>query len=179
MSGHIRDEVWVDLMEGTAGAEDRRHLEACAACRETLDGLRESWTAAQAARVPEPSPLYWETLRRNVGRTVAVESVRPGVRVVRWQWLAAAAAVVMAVSVFTSPGPSVDPRPTAVAVIPAWSPLSATDDPGIEVLTALQADGDLDAAACTDVASCLVDLGAEDREEITQALQQELKGRTL
>ena len=92
--------------------------------------------------MPEPSPLYWEAMRRSVERRIAEEPRRSP----RWAWLAplaATAAVVTVVALTTgrTHAPAALPGPT----LPAWSALPpAEDDASLEVLEGVAvADGDL------------------------------------
>jgi hypothetical protein len=168
MSRHVTDETLLDVIEGTADAESRRHAEACAACAEGVEEARGGLALARAADVPEPSPLYWEAFRRNVGRRIESDSAG---RSWHWVWLpfAAAAAVLLAVPVLR-PGLS----PTPVPVLPAWSALPPADqDPGLAVLEGLDiADADLSAVdGERDVVESLADLSDEEVSAFQDALR--------
>jgi len=138
MSGHVSDERLMDLLEGGGGRSEREHARACGACAARLGEARSGLELARAAEVPEPSSLYWQAMRRGVGKRIAEEPRRTA----WWSWLiplAAAAAVV----VYLSPRPEVAPAPP----LPAWSALPpAEEDPGQAVLEGLAvADGGLGA----------------------------------
>ncbi|MFI5006184.1 MAG: hypothetical protein ACHQKZ_02040 [Solirubrobacterales bacterium] len=166
MSRHVTDETLLDVLEGTADAESRRHAEACAACAERVKEARGGLALARATDVPEPSPLYWEAFRRNVGRRIESDSAR---RSWHWAWLpfAAAAAVLLA---------ALQPRlaPTPAPVLPAWSALPPADqDPGLTVLEGLDiADADLSAVEGErDVVESLADLSDDEVRAFQDALQ--------
>lgn len=168
MSRHVMDETLLDVLEGTADPESRRHAETCATCAERVAEARGGQLLALAADVPEPSPVYWEAFRRNVGRRI--ESDAEG-RSWRWAWLpvAAAATVLFAVSVLR-PGFS----PTPAPVLAAWSALPpAEQDSGLAVLAGLDmADVDLSAVdGERGVVESLADLSDEEVSAFQDALQ--------
>jgi len=107
-----------------------------------VEEARAALDLARGAEVPEPSPLYWEAMRRSVGRRIAEEPRRPP----RWAWLGplAAAAAVLAVVALTT-GRTHAPSGSPAPALPAWSALPpAEDDPSLEVLEGLEvADGGL------------------------------------
>ena len=168
MARHVTDETLLDVLEGTADAESRRHAEACAACAERVAEARCGEALARAADVPEPSPVYWEAFRRNVGERIESESFGWSWR---WAWLpvAATAAVLLSVPVLR-PGLSPSPAP----VLAAWSALPPADqDSGLAVLAGLDiADADLSAVdGERDVVESLADLSDEEVSAFQDALQ--------
>ena len=145
MSHHLTDETLADALLGTAGGDALEHLRSCAACAGRLAEAEAGLALARRDEVPEPSPLYWEALRRNVSRRIDEEPPRrPWVA-----WLAplaAAAALVAVVLVRVparSPGP--DASPAAVAALPSWSALPPLDEdeamPLLEGLVATTGSG--------------------------------------
>jgi hypothetical protein len=153
MTGHVSDEALAELLEEAGSAADREHAASCPACGTRLSEARAELELARSADVPEPSPLYWEAFRRNVGRRIAEE---PGPR---WRWglwvplatVAAAAAFAVAVVVRT-PGPTAAERAAGLGpspVVPAWSALPpAEEDVSLDVMEGLAvADGGLTAWA--------------------------------
>ena len=178
MKAHIQDEEWIVLVEEGGDAEQRAHVSACASCRGTLTEVREGWELAREADVPEPSPHYWESFRRGVGRRIAQQAVpalRGGARGFHWA-LAATVLISLALSLVALRERSAS-RP-AVA-LPVWAALMPSEeDPGLSVLEGLD-DADLSHASCRDVSSCLADASDEDGERVAQELQRELKGRSL
>ena len=145
MSHHLTDEALADALLGAADGDALDHLRSCAACAGRLAEAEAGLALARRDEVPEPSPLYWEALRRNVSRRIDAEPPRrPWVA-----WLAplaAAAALVAVVLVRVparSPGP--DASPAAVAALPSWSALPPLDEdeamPLLEGLVATTGSG--------------------------------------
>jgi hypothetical protein len=185
MRGHIADDQWIDVLEGVADPQVRRHIEGCGSCREKADGVRGGWALAHEADVPEPSPLYWESFRRRVGQAIEQEAVPPARwSLTAWRWpLAAAASAVLAFSVYLAPssgtrrvGSLSDSDKITLA---AWSALPpAEEDDALPVLAAAIED-DAPAPACSDLASCLADLSEDESAGFADALRTELSGRVL
>jgi hypothetical protein len=170
MLEHVRDDELMDAAEGTASGGVRRHIKACPACRERVAEAATGWDLARAADVPEPSPLFWEAFRRQVGRRVGSER--------RWRpvvWapaLAAAAAATIAIGVLA-------PRPGAVqpvSTLPAWSAsLTAGDENGLAQLGNLDAaePDALAAAGCRRLTECLSGLSEEETIALAEVLTDE------
>ena len=142
MSRHLSDESLLRLAQGEDADADRAHVLACARCAERVEEARAGLVLARRADVPEPSPLYWQAMRRNVGRRIAEEPRRSPA----WAWLApvlatAAAILVVVLTTGRAHAPAALPAPT----LPAWSALPpAEDDVSLEVLEGVAiADGDL------------------------------------
>jgi hypothetical protein len=105
MSTHLREQEFVDALDGSLEVNRLEHLEDCVSCRAELDSLRALLgDVTPAGAVPDPSPLFWDHFSERVRRaTAAMPAVRP---VAWWQsaWrplvgIAAAAAVVSLVLV--------------------------------------------------------------------------------
>ena len=131
MTGHLSDDRLLDAVEGTVDAQERAHLETCAECRALRDEARAALLQAREADVPEPSPLYWEAFRRQVGRRIAEE------RRVGRPWLiplaAAAAGLLFVVPLFRETVPPGSDR--RASVMPAWSALpAAEEDEGLAIV---------------------------------------------
>lgn len=177
MRGHVSPEALMDLAEGRGGDDERRHLEACSECRSQAEELRESLRALARVEVPEPSPLYWQAFRRQVGGRLESEE-RPR----RWSFwwlpgLATAAAVVVGLLLLRPPLTSLPSPSVSAALLPAWSPLPAgAQDEGLPVLQGLAVTGEL--TACGDLGGCLSDLSDEDAAAVTAALRSEIEGRS-
>ena len=176
MTRHVPDESLPDLAGGRGSEADRAHAGECAPCASRLAEVRSALDLARRADVPEPSPLYWDAMRRSVGRRIGEEPrERP-----RWAWLAplaATAALVAAVALTTGRGhaPSVMPEPG----LPAWSALpEAEDDPSLVVLEGLVAGGDglgaLDEGG--GVGPFLASLSDEDYRALAESLRDAGKG---
>jgi hypothetical protein len=147
-------------------------------CRERVQAAKQGLELARGTKgVPEPSPLYWEALRTQVGRRIAEEPPVPAWR--RWGRAvgafslvpAAAAVLLLALLPFwrkSSPDPA----------LPAWEALPpAAEDTSLDVLRGLVYEGnDLEAAAgCRDVVECLSTLSEEESQALTDALRSSLE----
>jgi hypothetical protein len=179
MREHLSDDGVVDILADVAGEHSRRHLEGCPPCRERVAEARAGWDLAREAEVPEPSPLYWESFRRQVHRRIAGEAA--GGR--RWRvlvpTLALAAGVVVA-SFLPSSSPVAPVEPARL--LPAWSALPpGEEDEGLLVLQALApAPEELEPAAECEIAECLAELSDEESQALAAALQRGLApGRGL
>jgi hypothetical protein len=172
MLEHVRDDELMDAAEGTASAGVRRHVQACAPCRERVAEAATGWDLARAADVPEPPPLFWDAFRRQVGRRVGSERrLRPAV------WgpaLAAAAAAAIAIGMLAPRPGTVQP----VSTLPAWSAsLTGGDDTGLAQLAVLDA-AEPDALAtvgCRRLAECLSGLSDEETMALAEVLSDELE----
>ncbi len=169
MMRHLSEDELLDAVEATVGADARAHLEACAECRARRDEAREALLLAREAEVPEPSPLYWEAFRRQVGRRIAEE--RPAGR----SWLlplaAAAAALLFVVPLVRE---SVSRRSHVGApVLPAWSALSGTEEDEDLALVAESGIAEADLAAVGEMKGLdevLGDLSEEEQSAVGKLL---------
>lgn len=175
MLTHLTDETLIDLLEDTAGREARRHAAECGLCEARLQEAQAGHRLATSAQVPEPSPLYWEHFRRQVGRRLEAREPRRWPRLLWGPLLAAAAAVVMAVWV---PGTPRGVGQTPAPVLPAWSALPpAESDDGLAVLAAIAPQGGeawKAVADCRDLGNCLAELSDEESEALAEALRGQL-----
>lgn len=178
MWGHVGDEKLLDLVEGTAAADARRHVEGCAACRSRVAEAREALLSAEGGDVPEPSPMYWEAFRRQVGRRLEAEPrPRPSRRRLVAGFAGLAAAGVLAVGLLNRPLAPEAPFPT----LPSWSPLpAAEEDFGLAVIRAMApSPADLGPIAACPVEDCLLDLSDEESLALAESLRNEISGRSL
>ena len=65
-----------DAVDRDLPAAQRRHLDACVACRGRADDLRAAIAAAGDATVPEPSPLFWQHFSARVRQ--GIDGAEPG-----------------------------------------------------------------------------------------------------
>jgi hypothetical protein len=177
-----------DLLAAARGDEEdaaRAHLAGCEECREAVAVGREGLDLAyRAGSVPEPSPLYWESFRVQVGERIAAE------RATSWPvglWRrfgmvslvpAIAMAAVLVAVLPTSPGIK-EPTPSAGPLLPAWQALPApADDGGLDVLRGLALEGtDLQAATeCRGVVECLDEMNDEESQDVADGLRGALPG---
>jgi hypothetical protein len=135
-SGHATEESVVELACGEGSAEDRAHASSCEACAGRVREAEQAMALLRRADVPEPAPLYWESLRSGVRRRIAEDKRR----VSAWTLLvpvAAAAALVVVLWNGVGARPSA-PQPS----LPSWSPLPAAEaDESLQVLEGLAAAG--------------------------------------
>lgn len=170
MTRHVPDGSLADIAEGVGSEAERAHVRACGPCAARVEETRAALALARRADVPEPSPLYWDAMRRSVGRRIAEEPRRAP----RWAWLGPVAAAAAAVAVFAlatgrAPAPSASPAPA----LPAWSALpAAEDDPSLAVLEGLvMAEGDLgDLGEGRGVGALLAELSDEDYRALVDSL---------
>jgi hypothetical protein len=174
---HVPDESLADLAEGRGTDAQRAHVRACGGCAARLEEVRSALEIARRADVPEPSPLYWEAMRRNVGRRIEEEPRRS----LRWAWLGplaagAALAALFALTAGRTHAPSATPDPG----LPAWSALPpAEDDPSLVVLEGLVATetrglGSLDEGG--GVGLFLAGLSDEDYRALAESLREGQRG---
>jgi len=136
---------WVLLAAGESSPRRRRaletHLVECAACREELAAVRRGLAALAA--LPRETPLRpqaAEALRRRLAVAAAHRPARGPVvgLVVRYGWLAAAAALVLAALLWNprpEPPPAAPP-PTAAVALPSSG--AAVADKITEIAAALE-----------------------------------------
>jgi hypothetical protein len=180
--GHPADEALMDLLEERGSPAARSHVAECAPCRERVDAARQGLELAMEADMPEPSPLYWESFRRQVGtRIESGEGSAPAWRrLLLSPWLAAAAAAVAVVVVLlpASPGPQPGPVPSA-NVLPAWSALpEAEDDEALALLAAVVPGTEGPMVECQGLGGCMVEAAAlseEESRDLADALRRELE----
>ncbi len=177
MVSHVPEQRLLDVLEGR-GATDRAHVDACAQCRARLSEAQAGLALAAGAEVPEPSRLYWESLRRQVSRRVDEEGERrPAFWRLIWLGPALATAAVLAGIVTLVPVAGRRPGPLPERPLPAWSALPpAEEDEGLDVLRAVApavADASVP-AACGGVAECVIDLSDEESQVLADRLRREI-----
>ncbi len=173
---HLSDADVIDVMEGAGGGGARAHAAGCAGCRARLEEARSGLAAAGTTEVPEPSPLFWEALQRNVERTLAADP-RPAPR---HGWVAAAmAAATVVVAIAVLPTRTAIAPPGAPAPLAAWSALPpSSDDAGLEAVAQV-APAVAEAtspAECRDWAECVATLSDDESRELASALKDEMGG---
>jgi len=176
MPRHLTTETLADVLEGRESAEARRHVGTCEECARRVREVEETLRLAGSAEVPEPSPLYWEAFREQVGQRIAEES--PAVSWRRW-WgpgLVVAAAATLAVVAFLQTWSG--PTSSAAPVIPAWAALPEEDDVAFSILLELgPSEEDLaPLVAQSDAAHHIADLTEEESEALTEAFRSQPGG---
>jgi hypothetical protein len=173
MTRHVSEEELVDLALDAGAGDARRHAEGCATCASRLSELREGLALARQAEIPEPSPLYWEALRRNVSLRIAEEPRRFAL----WARLVPLAAAAGLLAFVLAGGGRALHTPSAekAPVLPSWSALPAeSDDPGLAVLEGVAMTGG-DLTAWEDgqgIGAFLADLSEVDRRVLVERLQE-------
>jgi hypothetical protein len=182
VSQHLTDDVLLDVLEGAADEEARTHYAECTACARRVDEARDGLALLGEAEVPEPSPLYWASFRRQVGHRLSSPAFRLARPALLAPLLAAAAAVAVALwGSFSVHAPS-GAGPGVASVLPAWSALPPLDegegeDEALAVLRAVAPSAEEMAvgASCQGAAACLVaELSDEESAALVDALRQEL-----
>jgi hypothetical protein len=175
MTKHPRDEDLLGLALGEGAAEDRAHAAACEACGQRLAELGEGLMLAREAELPEPSPLYWDALCRNVAARIAEEPAPSG-------WFArlqpalaglAVAASLAGAILIGGRGPVAAP---AAATLPAWSALPPrADDAGLLALEGAIGSGETSLTGCDGLARCLATLTDDETRALAAAVREELR----
>lgn len=115
MTRHLGPDEFIVALETAPEGPAAVHLVACAACRDELAALRESWNKLASVDVPEPSPLFWDHFSGRVRR--ATTDVAPAAvpwwsaRRLVWGVGVAAAALMLVVGLRWS---AVPPVPSVV-----------------------------------------------------------------
>jgi len=177
MTRHLPDESLPDLALGQGSDTEGAHAAACPSCASRVAEVRSALDLARRVEVPEPSPLYWDAMRRSVGRRISEE---PRART-WWAWvapLAAGAALVAAAALTTGRSHPPTAAPPAPG-LPAWSALpDAGDDPSLVVMEGFAAEDD--ALAYFDegagVGSFVATLSDEDGQALAASLRTVGKG---
>jgi hypothetical protein len=168
MRGHVTDDEVLDLAEGGGAEAARAHAEGCLTCSSRVGEARAALDVAVRADVPEPPPLYWETLRRDVGRRIAEDRRRPP----RWAWLAPlAAAAAVGVIALSTGRPHAPPSGTATTLA-AWSALpDAEEDPSLPVLEAVLEEDPAAFDEAAGVAAFLASLSEDESRALADSLR--------
>ncbi len=189
---HLNSDELVDLAEGTRHERSAPHLAGCERCRVQLRELRAMLAAAQDADVPQPSPLFWDHLSARVREAVAEEGaprfftrLKPS----RYAWLAAAAALLIAVVVSSrSTAPARVSAPVARAVLVSDAPaapellddVTSGDDPSLTLVAILSDEADLETAREAGLAvrgsaeHAVTHLSAGELRELRRLLKEEM-----
>ena len=96
---HLSPQELVDVVEGTATAEQAHHAGTCGSCGQHVIALREALALTGAGRVPEPPAAFWPQLRARVSEAVEREAAPPAWwRTRGWRWTPAAAVALVLVA---------------------------------------------------------------------------------
>lgn len=105
MTQHLCEDECVAAADGSLVAERTSHLDTCSACRQAVEHARILLASVAALDVPEPSPLFWDDLLRDVRRATVAPAPAEGARgwAAWFSLVATAATVVLAVWVVRQP----------------------------------------------------------------------------
>ena len=76
---HLNPDERLDLIEAEAPPA-HPHLDSCVRCRAEITEAREVLRSARSVDVPEPSPLFWDSLSRRVSEATAAAGPEPARR---------------------------------------------------------------------------------------------------
>ena len=174
MTNHVADEAAFDLALGEGAAAARDHVAVCEACARRVAEALEGLELARRSEVPEPSPLYWEALRRGVSQRIAED----GARASRFRLLVPLAAAAALAAVLLAP-PAARREGPVSAPLTAWSPLpAAEEDEGLQVLEGVAlASGDLaEWDEARGLGSVLAGLSDEESRALAETLRERGQG---
>jgi hypothetical protein len=195
---HLCPQELVDVVEGTATAEQAHHVRTCGSCGQHVIALREALALTGAGRVPEPPAAFWQQLRARVSEAVEREAAPPAWwRTWGWRWAPAAAVALVLVAagigLITKPAPRQQLPPvlgqTAVAV-PEAAPRDEADDtavgedPSWSLVSDLSVDVSFDDVVSSGAVgmspggsdSALRQLDEAERDELAGLLRAEIGG---
>jgi hypothetical protein len=177
---HLTPDELIDAMEGMLAADRQAHLASCEPCRAQLDDLVSVLQEAKQVSVPEPSPLFWNHLSQRVRVAIDQEPAADSVWAawLRWQVLLplGAAAMLILGLMLTMPidheAPDDSPIVDSTVLEPAGESWGAVED--------LVGHLDIETASAAGVIEpgvaelALLELTAEEQQELTRLLQAEL-----
>lgn len=184
---HLTPEQFLDVADGTRADHEFPHLQTCSICSRQVSELRGTIEAAADARVPEPSPLFWNHLSERI-RTAVAEEPRAGRVGFVWHgwWRVAAAAAVVVAVVFLG-GPQLwrvrapGTTDSSFRAIQADTVTPFDEDAALTLLADLSAGMDWEAAAEAGlvpadgaVDGIVLALSDEERVELHRLLQEAL-----
>lgn len=187
---HLTPDELLDVIEQSPVADRyREHLDSCEQCRTEAAALSAVLGTTRRVDIPEPSPLFWDQFSRRVHQAIAVEpgQISNAARWLRWPVLvplSGLAFLILALALAVAPrDPARDERRATVAEDNA--PVGAETSATLETTWALVADLvgpiDLETAHEAGIAippgaadEVVLDLSADEREELVRLLRQEL-----
>lgn len=112
---HLDDMQLVDAADGACEAAAAAHLADCESCRTRVAEIGGMLRTVADVEVPEPSPLFWEHFPSRVARALDAPHPRRGwLASPRLAWGAAAAAVLVVLSLAWLPDRAAEPDGTSV-----------------------------------------------------------------
>ncbi len=199
MRGHLSAEELVDALDATLPALRSAHLASCEACRERAGDLRRLADVARNAKVPEPSPLFWDRFSARVSAAIRTEPA-PSQRGLILDWtrrvapFAATAVIVVALVAGLLPR-GTSPHTPAVSTGSGSAPvldaagsgadalMGPTEDPSWTLVTELSASVSADQVENTafdpkpgSADQAATQLSGQERRELVRLLRAELRG---
>jgi hypothetical protein len=174
---HLTSDELIDAMEGILAADRQAHLAACEECRRQLDDLSSVLSDAKQASVPEPSPLFWNHFSTRVNEAIDTEPGGAWPQWLRWQVLLPLGATAMIILALMMAVPK---QPAPEFVDDTAAILETPDADNWGVFAELVGDLDLETASAAGVIEpgmaeqAVLQLTAEERQELTRLLQAEL-----
>jgi hypothetical protein len=182
---HLSPDERIDAVEGVLDAAGRAHIERCSPCREEVARLGETLRAAQAADIPEPSPLFWSHFSQRVRDAIAAEDApRTSSLPVWFRWpvlapLAALALLVLAL-INVLPRVAIQPSQPVVVDVAGGDDLATLGEQEWAVVAEIVGPVDLDAAqdagfvGLGDAERVALQLSVEEQRELLRLLQEEM-----
>jgi hypothetical protein len=198
---HLTEADFVDLLDGSLGERQRRHVDGCDQCAARAAELAASAAAARDAAgdgVPEPPPFFWTQFSARVSDAVANEAARPRIAGFvrgRAPWVGAAAAAALAVIWLSlpltdrmsapSPGPAVETAATAPPDAPGVDEMVDPDaDEAWALVRSMAEDLDEDQMVAEGVSLAAgaaerlaLQLTDAERTELARLLEEQLRRR--
>lgn len=186
---HLTPDELIDAVEEALAPERRAHVHQCPACHQHVLQLSAVLRESREIDVPEPSPLFWESLSERVRSAIAAEPSVP--RLLSWfQWpvLAPVAALALIVFALISAVPQVRVEPQSDPIArhdeAAANVLALTDalEESWVVVSELVGDLDIEAAQEAGIAvgpgsaeGVVLQLSSAEQQELIRLLRAELQ----
>ncbi len=192
---HLSPVALIDLAEGRATAAQRRHADACAACRASAAELNELMSLAATDRTPDPSPLFWDHLSARVRDAVRQDpQPKPWWHLPVWRWAPVSIAAIVVVTAGIGllnrsngarPTDGLTLTPATMSAWPAQSEGLAAEEPVEDgawwLMSQLATDVVFDEVAAPQLAPspgsadrAADQLSAADRAELARLLKEEI-----
>ena len=183
---HLDHLQLVDALDAAAPHVES-HLEACASCREQLEGLRASLARVRTDLVPEPSPLFWNHFSTRVNAGIDAEAGKRAWVEEGWMphalaWSGVLALVLAVVSIIVAPKRSADPLAVAAGPTAAWAEPDLEHDEAWAVVRELATGFDYEQAQSAGIVPregavdrAALELSDAERAELARIIDAELK----
>ena len=181
---HLSESEIVDLVDGTLAPARVAHLDACDACRTTVNDVREVLARTADVSIPEPSPLFWEHFSARVREDVrSVEATGASGwfgwadgPTVKWAMTGALLTILVVSGVWVSLWRTTATPPGRVPPVTTATASAGRGEPGVELLDADSPENDQAWALVRAVAD---DLAWDDAAEEGLGVRPEFAERAL